>query len=92
VQTILKPYLNTEIGINYLKPYHVDPATLAAVAEDHFSVRSPEDGAVYTYPYSNVVRIIEREGGVSVGSLFTHRKSYSVVVKVGHMIDVAPMI
>ena len=92
MEAVLRRFLHREIGINYLKPYHVDPAELVAVTPSYFAVRCPRDGAVYTYPYSNVIRVIEREEGVPAGGLFKHRKAYSMVVKVGHLVDMAPII
>ena len=91
MDTILRRFLQCEIGINYLKPYHVDPAELIAAEKGYFAIRSFEDGAVYYYPYTNIIRIIEREEGVSIGGLFKQPKVYSVVVKVGHLIDMAPL-
>jgi len=35
---------------------------------------------------------MERAGGVGVGGLFTHKHAWPLVVKVGHVVDVGPII
>lgn len=92
MKEVLLPYLGKEVGINYRKPYHIDSATLSHVGTDHFAVRCPDDGAVHMFPYTNLLRVIQREEGVEVGGLFAHRKRYPLVIKVGHLVDVTPTI
>ena len=50
------------------------------------------DGVTHYYPYSSVIHVMEKAGGVEVGGLFTHKHAWPLVVKVGHVVDVGPMV
>ena len=91
MKDILARHLNTEIGVNIIKPMHVDPVKLVAVHEDYFSVENEHDGNTYHLPYLNIVKIIENPNGVTVGGLFKQHKKYPFVVKIGHLVDYLPL-
>ena len=67
-------------------------ATLTQAADTYFSAIGARDGVTHHYPYSSVIHVMEKEGGVEVGGLFTHKHAWTLVVKVGHVVDVGPMV
>ncbi len=85
-------YLNQKIGLNYHTAYHIDEATLTLVADTYFGAQGAKDGVTHYYPYSSVIHVMEKAGGVEVGGLFTHKHQWPLVVKVGHVVDVGPMV
>ena len=90
MKTLLKPWVGKEIGCNISKPFHVDPVTLEAVTDDYFVVIDLVAGNRHYLPWSAVVKIMTNEEGVRTGGLFEHRKSFPLVVKVGHLLEYAP--
>ncbi len=85
-------YLNQRIGLNHHTAYHIDEALLTVVADTYFGAVGARDGVTHYYPYSAVIHVMEKEGGVEVGGLFTHKHLWPLVVKVGHVVDVGPMV
>lgn len=87
---ILSRHLNDEIGVNITKPLHIESVTLTSVQQDYFTVSRAKDGNTYHLPFLNIVKLIENPEGVNVGGLFQQKKTYPLVVKIGHLIDYVP--
>jgi hypothetical protein len=92
MKALFDRYLQKKIGLNYHTAYHIDEATLVLVADSYFGALGAKDGVTHYYPYSSVIHVMEKESGVEVGGLFTHRHAWPFVVKVGHVVDVGPMV
>lgn len=88
---ILERYVGSEIGINLIKPLHIESVTLDTVQDSYFTVTREKDGNKYHFPFSNVVKIIENSEGVTVGGFFSQKKTHPLVVKTGHIVDYLPM-
>ncbi|MBL0141938.1 MAG: hypothetical protein IPP91_07645 [Betaproteobacteria bacterium] len=92
MKALFDRYLNQSIGLNYHTAYHIDGATLTLAADTYFAALGEKDGITHYYPYSAVIHVMEKAGGVVVGGLFTHKQTWPLVVKVGHVVDVGPMV
>jgi hypothetical protein len=90
MKNILEKYLDTEIGINYEKPFKIEGATLIGLYDNYFSISDHKNAYTHYFSYQSIVQIIEHKDGVDVGGLFTHTKRHVVVVKVGHLIEYVP--
>ena len=90
MKDVLERYLNQEIGINYEKPFKIESAILTGVGSDWFSIVDEQKGYTHHFSFISIVQIIENDGGVDVGGVFTHKKHFSVVVKVGHLFEYVP--
>ncbi len=90
MRDILVKYLDKEIGINYEKPFKIESAKLVAVDEKHFSIVDHTKEYTHHFSYMSIVQIIENVEGVDISGLFTHKKHYEVVVKVGHIFEYIP--
>ena len=84
-------YLQKKIGLNYHSPYHIDEATLIEAGESYFAALGEKDGITHYYPYSSVIHAMEKSDGVKIGGLFQHKQAFALVVKVGHIVDVGPI-
>lgn len=91
MKELLSRFLDQEVGINYLRPHHIDPAKVIAASDDFFSIRGKLDQSIHHYPYSNIIQIAEKEGGIEIGGPFTHKHRYEVIIKIGHLVDVVPV-
>ena len=87
---VLRRYLGQEIGINLVRPLHIDVAELVAVEEGYFTVRDEGGTTLHHIPYHSVLRAVEDPSGVTVGGLFTHKRSFPLVVKIAHVRDDLP--
>jgi hypothetical protein len=92
MKALFDRYLGKAIGLNYHSAFHIDGATVAEVTETYFGAVGDKDGVTHYYPYSSVIHVMEKADGVKVGGLFQHKHSWSLVVKVGHVVDVGPMV
>lgn len=91
MRDILEPYVGQQIGSNARKPYHLDPFTLAAVTDSYFTVAQEEDSTLVHIPYTNIVRILQNETEkIHVGSLFTKKQNFKLIVKIGHVVTQVP--
>jgi len=90
MKSVLEPWVGEEIGCNISKPFHVDPVTLEAVTDSYFVVIDHFAGNHHYVSYNAIVKIMAKEGGVSTGGLFEHRKSFPLVVKIGHILEYVP--
>jgi len=81
----LEPYVQQAIGVNAEKPFHIDRVTLLGVHQDHFSIRQQSNGLTRHIPYHCILQILQKDGGVEVGGLFTHRERFDLVVKITHL-------
>ena len=84
--------LQRKIGLNYDTAYHVDEATPTLAANTCFAAVGERDGVTRYHPYSSVIHVMEKEGGVEVGGLFTHKHRWPFGVKVGRVMDAGPMV
>ena len=91
MKELLSRFIDHEVGINYLRPHHIDPAIVIAASKGFFSVRGQSDQSVHHYPYNNIIQIAEKEGGIEIGGPFTHKHRYEVIIKIGHLVDVVPV-
>ena len=91
MKDLITRWLYDRIGINYLRPHHIDPAQVVAVEADYFTIRGEEDGALHYFPYGSVIQIAEKEGGLTIGGRFTHKQHFTVVIKIRHMVDFVPV-
>jgi hypothetical protein len=82
---ILTKYVGEDIGINFKEAKKYDEAELVEVNVDYFSIRDPETNLLYSYPVRAILNIVEGDGGVSAGGVFS-RKEYAVCVEVWHMV------
>ncbi len=85
-------YLGKQIGLNYHSAYQIDAATLTESGDSYFAAVGEKDGITHYYPHSSVLHAMEREGGVTPGGLFKHKQAWPLVVKVGHVVDIGPMV
>ena len=92
MKALFERYLNQPIGLNYHTAYHIDAATLALAADTYFAAVGEKDGVTHYYPYSAVIHVMEKDEGVEVGGLFQHRHRWPLVVKVGHVVDIGPIV
>ena len=90
MKQILKRHLNSEIGVNIVKPLHIEAVMLIAVHDDYFTVKKEKGGNSYHLPFLNIVKIIENSDGVTVGGIFRQKKTFPIVVKIGHLVDYMP--
>ena len=92
MKALFDGYLNRKIGLNYHTAYHIDAATLTLATDTYFGAVGEKDGVTHYYPYSSVIHVMEKAEGVEVGGLFRHKHAWPLVVKVGHVVDVGPMV
>ena len=90
MKAILEKYVGSEIGINIERPLVVESVRLTAVCDGHFSVHREKDGNIYHIPFTNIVKACENAEGVVISSLFKHTQTYSLVVKIGHVVAYLP--
>ncbi|MDX2447733.1 MAG: hypothetical protein QNK29_11130, partial [Desulfobacterales bacterium] len=83
-EELLKKYEGKEIGINYDDPAEIKRAQLAKVNTDHFSVLVLENELLYSYPFGNILSIVEAADGVPV-DISGETANYPIVVKVLHL-------
>ncbi len=83
-EKLLQKYEGQEIGINYDDPAEIKKAQLAKVNEDHFSVLVMENELLYSYPFSNILSIVEAMAGVPV-DVSGETANYPIVVRVLHL-------
>ena len=92
MKALFDRYLGKQIGLNYHSAFHIDGATVTEVTEAYFGAVGDKDGVTHYYPYSSVIHVMEKADGVKVGGLFQHKHSWPLVVKVGHVVDIGPMV
>lgn len=90
MKSILAKYLNQEIGINYERPFNIESATLIATQDEYFSIVDEKKEYTHHFSYNGIVQILEHPEGIDVGGMFTHKKHFNVVVKVGHLFEYVP--
>ena len=84
MKELLKKYEGETIGINFDDPAEIKSATLAKVNEDHFSIMVPENELVHSYPYSDIVSIVEGVEGVPI-DVSGETPTFPVVIRVFHL-------
>ncbi len=87
MKDILLPYINKGIGINYEKPFKIESAILVAVNDNYFTIIDSENRYTHHFSWSSIVQIIENKDGIEVGGLFSHKDSFTIVIKVGHLVE-----
>lgn len=93
MKALFDRYIGSTIGLNYASAYHIDGAKLVSASDDYFSAVGEKDGVIHSYPYATVIHAMEKAGGVEVvGGLFRHKQAWPFVVKVGHVVDVGPIV
>ena len=86
MKTVSEKHIGTVIGINIDKVQHFDAVELLGAFDSYLSVRSSTDQHVHHIPYTNVLKIVEDEGGVEIRHLFTSNERFRIIVKIGHVI------
>jgi len=84
MKELLKKYEGETIGINFDDPAEIKSATLAKVNEDHFSIMVPKNELVHSYPYSDIVSIVEGVEGVPI-DVSGETPTFPVVIRVFHL-------
>ena len=92
MKALFDRYLQKTIGLNYQSAFHIDPATITEVGEAYFGALGEKDQVTHYYPWSAVIHVMEKPEGVVVGGLFQHKQKFALVVKVGHVVDMGPMV
>ena len=92
MKAVFDRYLRKQIGLNYHSAFHIDAVTVTESTETYFGAVGEKDGITHYYPYTSVLHVMERAEGVQVGGLFKHKHSWPLVVKVGHVVDIGPMV
>jgi hypothetical protein len=92
VKALFDRYMRKTIGLNHQSAFHIDPATVTEVGDAYFGALGEKDQVTHYYPYSAVIHVMEKPEGVVVGGLFQHKQKFALVVKVGHVVDVGPMV
>jgi len=90
MKDVLTRHVNQEVGINLDRPFRVESALLLNVEHDYFTIQDHKNDYIHHFSYASVVQIIENPGGVEVGGLFTHKRRFPVVIKVGHLVEHVP--
>jgi hypothetical protein len=84
MKELLKKYEGEAVGINFDDPAEIKSARLAKVNEDHFSIMVPENELVHSYPYSDIVSVVEGVEGVPIDAS-GETPTFPVVIKVMHL-------
>ena len=90
MKKILDCYINSKIGINLESPFKIEPATLITADANYFSITCEKDNYTHHFSYSSIVQIIENSDGVEIKHLFSQNETYSLIVKVGHLMEYIP--
>lgn len=87
MKEILLPYVNKSIGINYEKPFKIESAELVAMNDNYFTIVDSDKGYTHYFSWSSIVQIIENTDGIEVGGMFSHKETFTIVIKVGHLVE-----
>ncbi len=90
MKQILQKHVNSKIGINLESPFKIEPATLTAAEDNYFSIRCDKDNYTHYFSYAGIVQIIENTDGVEIKHLFSQNEKYSLIIKVGHIMEYIP--
>ena len=90
MQSVLENYVGQEVGVNYDRPFQIEPVILVRLGDDYFSIQDNKAGDIHHYSYSSIVQVVENPGGVQVKTMFTHSKTFPIVIKVAHLVDYMP--
>jgi len=90
MKSILKKHVDGIIGMNVDSPFHIEAVQLLAIHDEYFSISREKDQNTIHIPYTNIVRIVENPNGVRVGGIFHQKKSFPIVVKIGHIVEYVP--
>ena len=91
MKKLLQPFVDTEIGINLERPLHIEAVTLTGVQDEYFSVVDRQKGYTHHFSYCSILQIIEHEGGIEIGGLFTHKQQFPLVIKISHLPEFTPV-
>ena len=87
MKEIIEAHLGKEIGMNIENSTKIEPVNVREIHNSYFVVTKDKDENTYFIPFNSVVKTIENEDGVIVGGLFHHKKSYSLVVRLGCIVN-----
>ncbi len=90
MKDLIQRYVGQLIGANVVKPHSVEPVTIIAARDEYFTVKSDASDDLYHLPYLNIVKVIENEKGITIKELFHRKHTYTLVIKVGHLIEYVP--
>ncbi len=90
MRSLIERYTGSMIGMNVVKPHLVEPVTVVAVHDNYFTVQPDGTDDVYHLPYLNIVKAIENANGITVKEFFHRKHTYTLVVKIGHMVEYVP--
>lgn len=90
MKDILSKHVNQEVGINLDRPFRIESALLLNVEDDHFTIQDHKNEYIHHFSYASIVQVIENPDGVEVGGLFSHKKRFPIVIKVGHLVEHIP--
>jgi len=81
---LLAKYMNQTVGLNWKEPKKYHPAKLVGITDEYFSVFVADLAFTVHYPYHQIVHVIEAEGGISTGIIFT--REFPVVIETMQLI------
>ncbi|MDY6970960.1 MAG: hypothetical protein SV775_01385, partial [Thermodesulfobacteriota bacterium] len=87
IRDLLRRYEGQPIGINYDDTAEIKKAELVRVNEDHFSIFIADSELVYSYPLSSIMSIVEGVNGVPNGALGADESTFSIVIRVYHLVS-----
>lgn len=90
MKDVLERHLNQEVGINLERPFRVESALLTKVEDDYFTIQDHKNDYIHHFSYASIVQVVENPDGVEIGGLFSHKKRFPVVIKVGHLVEHIP--
>ncbi|MDH3688350.1 MAG: hypothetical protein OEU36_02545 [Gammaproteobacteria bacterium] len=90
MKDVLERHLNQEVGINLERPFRVESALLIKVEDDYFTIQDHKNDYIHHFSYASIVQVVENPDGVEIGGLFSHKKRFPVVIKVGHLVEHIP--
>jgi hypothetical protein len=90
VKELIARYVGQTIGSNVVKAHSVEPVTVVAAADEYFTVQPEASDDLFHVPYLNIVKVIENEKGITVKELFHRKHTFTLVVKIGHLIEYVP--
>jgi hypothetical protein len=87
MRTIIASRLGSEIGMNIDHPTKIEAVHIREIHDSYFVVVRDRDKNTYFIPFHSVVKSIENENGVVADGLFHHKTSWSLVIRLGTVVN-----
>lgn len=85
MKKLVEKYVGQNIGINFMQLKKYDIAYLVSASDEYFTIKDPKTNISYTYQYKWIMNVIEAEGGISTGGIFS-QQNYPVLIEVFHFV------